>query len=286
MPSALADGTEEQLSIKGGLSFAVSFSSLTGKNQEKMNWKTETLKFMPKKYTHLFFDLDNTIWDFDSNSFTALKEALKKTVLLDKIGVYEDYYKIFESVNDRLWDLYRQGKLSKKELRSLRFEESLEKNGTPFPGMAETINDVYIDELPVNTKLIEGAREILDYLHTKYEMAVITNGSKEVQYKKIRQSGLSHYFKKIFTSDEIGAPKPRKAIFEHAVKSMNARKRNSLMIGDSWEADILGAMKYGIDQIYFLQGYVLNGKSSENDTGTKKTSTIIISSLSELFDIL
>jgi putative hydrolase of the HAD superfamily len=257
---------------------------------------------MQKKYTHLFFDLDNTIWDFDSNSFVALREALKKTSVLDKIGVYADFYKIFESINDKLWALYREGKLSKRELRIQRFEESFEKNGTPFPGMSEKINDAYIAEVPVYTQLIDGARELLDYLLGKYEMAVITNGSKEIQYKKIDLSGLARYFKKIFTSDEIGAPKPKEAIFEHAIKSMNARKKNSLMIGDSWDADIVGAMQYGIDQIYYFHRDETSGSGSDdifdinkissnfgstnNQIKTNKTSTIIISSLSELFDIL
>ncbi len=255
---------------------------------------------MQKKYNHLFFDLDNTLWDFDHNSYIALREALKRTGLLEKTGNYDDYYKIFESVNDQLWALYREGKLVKSELRFRRFEESLEKNNTPMPGMGQKINDAYIDELPAYTMLIKGARELLDYLHGKYEMAIITNGSKEVQSRKIAQSGLSKYFKRIFTSDETGAPKPKKAIYEHAIKSMNARKRNSLMIGDSWDADIVGAMQFGIDQVFYFPG---NGaaladnpkKSNINiednvpeaaDGKLKKTSTLIISSLSELFDIL
>lgn len=250
---------------------------------------------MPKRYTHLFFDLDNTIWDYDSNSYIALREALKKTGLLDKIINYEEYYKIFESVNDNLWALYRQGKLSKSELRVRRFEESFEKYNAPLAGKGKMINYAYIDELPVYTRLIEGARELLEYLKEKYEMAIITNGSREVQYRKIDKSGLAIYFKRIFTSDEIGAPKPKKAIFEYAVKSMNARKRNSLMIGDSWEADIIGAMQYGIDQVYYSpdddndKATDIDASSSTKEIRTEKsgkTSTIIISSLSELLDFL
>jgi YjjG family noncanonical pyrimidine nucleotidase len=265
---------------------------------------------MLKKYTHLFFDLDNTIWDFDSNSYDALHEALKKTGLLSKIGSYEEYYKIFDSVNEGLWALYREGKMSKKILRVQRFEESLEKNGTPFPAMGEMINTAYMAEMPGLTRLVDGARELLDYLHGKYEMAVITNGFKEVQYKKVDQSGLAKYFKKVFVSEVIGAQKPKRAIFEYALKSMNARKMNSLMIGDSWEADILGAMQFGIDQIYYspeggVNGFGFNSHANTNSnisvdrvnvsTGkafltnqskSNNTSTIIITSLSELFNIL
>ena len=165
---------------------------------------------MHKKYTHLFFDLDNTIWDFDSNSFTALQEASRKIGILDKIGSFEDYYQIFDSVNERLWALYREGKMSKRILRVQRFEESFEKNGTPFPGMGEMVNQAYLAEMPGLTRLVDGARELLDYLHGKYEMAIITNGFKEVQYAKINQSGLAKYFTKLFISEEVGAQKPKK----------------------------------------------------------------------------
>jgi len=257
---------------------------------------------MAKKYTHLFFDLDNTIWDFDSNSFDALQEALKNNDLIEKLGPFDEFYKIFDGVNERLWALYREGKMSKKILRIQRFEESFEKNGTPLPGMGEMVNDAYMAEMPGLTRLVEGARELLDYLHGKYEMAIITNGFKEVQYQKIVRSGLSKYFKKIFVSEEIGAQKPKQAIFEHAIKSMNARKRSSLMIGDSWEADIEGARKFGIDQIYYSPRFDPGISASEVQPDTMdeisasriivhkqsntKTSTSIVSSLLDLFEIL
>ena len=204
-----------------------------------------------KKYTHLFFDLDNTIWDFNSNSYYALKIALNKLDLLDYIGSYDAFFKIYSEVNDRLWDLYRKGSMNKKVLSIQRFEESFEKNSTPLFMGGAVVNDAYLAEMPMQTKLIDGARELLDYLHGRYEVAIITNGFKEVQYDKIQRSELSKYFKKIFISEEVGSQKPGKLIFEHAIKSMNAPKKSSLMIGDSWEADIIGAMSFGIDQLYF-----------------------------------
>ena len=204
-----------------------------------------------KKYTHLFFDLDNTIWDFNSNSYDALYVALDKLRLLEVIGSYDDFFKIYSEVNERLWELYRQGLMNKKVLSAQRFEESFEKNGTPLNTGGGVVNDAYLAEMPMQTKLVEGARKVLDYLHGRYEVAIITNGFREVQYDKIRKSELSKYFRKIFISEEIGAQKPGRQIFEYAVKSMNAPKRTSLMIGDSWDADIVGAMNFGIDQIYY-----------------------------------
>ncbi len=205
----------------------------------------------PKKYTHLFFDLDNTIWDFNSNSFDALYVALDKLQLLDLIGSYDAFFKIYSEVNESLWDLYRQGLMTKKVLSVQRFEESFEMHGTPLQISGAVVNATYLTEMPMQTKLIEGARKVLDHLHGRYDVAIITNGFKEVQYDKILKSELSKYFRKIFISEEIGAQKPKKEIFEYAIKSMNAPKNSSLMIGDSWDADIVGAMNYGIDQIFY-----------------------------------
>jgi YjjG family noncanonical pyrimidine nucleotidase len=204
-----------------------------------------------KKYTHLFFDLDNTIWDFNSNSFDALYVALDKLHLLEKIDSFDIFFRIYSEVNERLWELYRQGSITKKVLSVQRFEESFERYGIPLIMDGAIVNTAYLTEMPLQTKLVDGARKVLDYLHGHYEIAIITNGFKEVQYDKIRKSELSKYFRKIFISEEIGAQKPGRQIFEYAIKSMNAPKKSALMIGDSWEADIVGAMNFGIDQIYY-----------------------------------
>jgi YjjG family noncanonical pyrimidine nucleotidase len=262
-----------------------------------------------KKYTHLFFDLDNTIWDFNSNSYDALKVALNKLELLEFVGIYDIFFKIYCEVNERLWDLYRQGSMKKKVLCVQRFEESFERNGTPLIISGAIVNDFYLAEMPMQTKLIDGARELLDYLHGRYDVAIITNGFKEVQYDKIQRSELSKYFRKIFISEEIGAQKPGRQIFEYAVKSMNAPKKSSLMIGDSWEADIIGAKNYGIDQLYFSPNLELpdsevhfQGSVSKRNEFIKvppyfidknplkinlsRTSTTIITHLEQIFKIL
>lgn len=239
------------------------------------------------KYTHLFFDLDNTLWDFNSNSYDALHIALQKLDLLDKIGNYDRYFSVYYQVNERLWDLYRDNRITKNVLRGLRFEESLALNNTPIPGIGDRLNEAYLAEMPRQLKLVPGAREVLDYLHHKYRMAIITNGFREVQAEKLLQTGLRKYFDKLFISEEIGAQKPHKLIFQHAVKSMNAPKKKSLMIGDSWDADIVGAMQFGMDQVYYCPDA---GKLPTSENGTNncsvKTSTTIITHLEQLLGIL
>lgn len=240
------------------------------------------------KYTHLFFDLDNTLWDFNANSYDALYLALKKMELLDGIGVYDDYFSIYHKVNERLWDLYKDNKITKNALRGLRFEESLELNNTPMPGIGDSINEAYLEEMPKQLKLVPGAVTVLDYLHPKYKMSIITNGFREVQVDKLIQSGLKKYFDKVFISEEVGAQKPHKKIFEHAVKSMNAPKKKSLMIGDSWDADIIGARLFGMDQVYYCPDQEkLSARLAENNNNiASKTSTTIITHLEQLLEML
>jgi YjjG family noncanonical pyrimidine nucleotidase len=239
------------------------------------------------KYSHLFFDLDNTLWDFNANSYDALRIAMQKLDLLDKIGNYDDYFSVYYKVNERLWDLYRDNKITKNVLRGLRFEESLELNHTPMPGIGDQLNEAYLEEMPRQLKLVPGAKVVLDYLHHQYRMAIITNGFREVQAEKLLQTGLRKYFDKLFISEEVGAQKPHRLIFEHAVKSMNAPRKKSLMIGDSWDADIMGAMQFGMDQVY----YCPDPKNLQPMDGTTvgksgKTSTTVITHLEQLLEIL
>jgi putative hydrolase of the HAD superfamily len=239
------------------------------------------------KYSHLFFDLDNTLWDFNANSYQALQLALQKLDLLDKIGNYDDYFSVYYQVNERLWDLYKDNKITKNVLRGLRFEESLELNNTPIPGIGDRINEAYLAEMPRQLKLVPGAKVVLDHLHHKYRMAIITNGFREVQAEKLLQTGLKKYFDKLFISEEIGAQKPHRLIFQHAVKSMNAPKKKSLMIGDSWDADIVGAMQFGMDQVYYCpEPGKLPPAEDSSAPDSRKTTTKVISHLEQLLDIL
>jgi len=239
------------------------------------------------KYTHLFFDLDNTLWDFNANSYDALRIAIGKLDLEAAIGNFDQYFSIYLQVNDRLWDLYRENKITKNVLKGLRFEESLELHQTPMPGMGDTLNEVYLREMPKQMKLVPGAIRVLDHLHHQYKMSVITNGFKEVQVDKLIQSGLKKYFDKIFISEEIGAQKPHRKIFEHAVKSMNAPRKRSLMIGDSWEADILGARMFGMDQVYYCPDPAKYAPEEELSTKVpSKTTTTVITHLEQLLALL
>lgn len=206
---------------------------------------------MKRKYTHLFFDLDNTLWDFKTNSKYAMLSTFNK-LGFDKNGVdFDQFFDTYSKYNDELWDAYRKKEVTKKELTRQRFQLTFDSLDIKDIDALE-MNELYLHEMPKQTHLIDGAREVLDFAKAKgYRMFIITNGFKEVQHRKLLNSDLAGYFEKIFISEEIKTPKPGREIFEHAVKSSNAKKKCSLMIGDDWDVDILGALSFGIQAVFF-----------------------------------
>lgn len=203
-----------------------------------------------KKYSHLFFDLDNTLWDFDTNSFHAMLSTFRNFGLDRKNIVFSEFFEVYSNHNHALWLEYRNREITKKELITERFRRTFEElNITGID--PEATNTVYLDLMPEQNQLKEGVFETLCELKRKnYSMFIITNGFKEVQHKKLENSGLQPFFQKVFISEDIKIAKPGYGIFEYAVKSANAPKTKSLMIGDDWETDIGGAANFGIDSVY------------------------------------
>jgi putative hydrolase of the HAD superfamily len=220
---------------------------------------------MRTKYTHIFFDLDNTLWDFETNSENAMKVACSK-FLTEKID-FNVFFETYSEINHQLWFLYRQNGITKKELTRKRFQDTFEKLGIEGVN-PEEMNEYYLHVMPDQKLLTEGTIELLDYLKSRfYKMAIITNGFSEVQHRKLETSGLKSYFSGVFISEEIKSPKPEKAIFEHALTSMNARKSQSIMIGDDWEVDVKGACKFGIDAVYFNQDSIKDSDIQKDGSG-------------------
>jgi putative hydrolase of the HAD superfamily len=205
-----------------------------------------------KKYKHIFFDLDMTLWDFETNASEAYQDIYKKFQLKKKgISSINAFLKCYFVHNDRLWDQYRKGEIKKEFLRSRRFELTLLDFGIDDPKLAEDVGLEYITISPQKTNLFPNAHEILQYLKEKYPLYIITNGFEEVQFTKLKNSKLDVYFDHVITSEDAGSKKPDPGIFNYALKKAGALPDESLMIGDDPEVDILGAESVGIDGIYF-----------------------------------
>lgn len=243
------------------------------------------MKVKGKKYTHIFFDLDNTLWDFEENSYHALHAAFNYFDIQKKGIEFDKFFFVYSGHNKILWEAYRQKNVVKNDLKRLRFEKTFDE--LKIQGVnANEMNSRYLDEMPKQNKLVEGARDLLDYLKLKgCCLYIITNGFKEVQHQKLEISNLSAYFKKVFISEDIKAPKPDGKFFEYSVKSANATKQQSIVVGDSFEIDVKGALNFGIDAVFYNPSF--------SDTPQKiqpvkyeKNVYYTVSSLSELLTFL
>lgn len=204
---------------------------------------------MKTKITDVFFDLDHTLWDFDKNSALTFDIIFKKNnVVLD----LDRFSEIYRPINLKYWKLYREEKVSKSNLRYGRLKESFD--ALEIIVEDNVINQLsidYIDYLTAYNHVFDGTIEILDYLKSKYKLHIITNGFKEVQQSKLEKSNIAHYFDTVTSSEAVGVKKPNPKVFNHALKMANITKEYGIMIGDNYEADILGALNIGMDAICY-----------------------------------
>lgn len=201
---------------------------------------------------HLFFDLDRTLWDFEKNSENALKHLFEEKQLIEKIPSFEKFHRVYKQQNSLLWHDYGKGKISKEKLRTARFSETFSKFNIQDEELAAYFDHGYVTISPQQTSLFPNAHESLSYLKKLgYQMHIITNGFKEVQHIKLEKSDLTQYFDLILCSEEAGANKPNKEIFAHAIEKTGAKPNESVMIGDDYEVDVLGALRFGMHAIHF-----------------------------------
>jgi putative hydrolase of the HAD superfamily len=202
-----------------------------------------------KNITDIFFDLDHTLWDFDKNSVLAFDKIFKEHHPTIDTNVFIE---IYAPINQACWKLYQVDKITHEELRYNRLRQSFDALNYSITDEAiHKISHDYIEFLPDNNQLFEGAVEVLEYLYPKYKLHIITNGFAEVQAKKINNSGLGNYFKTVTNSEMAGVKKPHASIFEFALSLAKTNKQNAIMIGDCIDADVRGAKEFGMEAILF-----------------------------------
>jgi putative hydrolase of the HAD superfamily len=203
-------------------------------------------------YKDLFFDLDHTLWDFETNSKETIQE-LYTTHRLAELGIvdFDGFYSTYSAHNHRLWDRYTKGFIKQEELRWKRVYLSLLDFKVANEPLAKEMSQAYLEILPNKKHLFPYTIEILEYLKQKeYKMHLITNGFESVQFKKIKNSGLQDYFIEVITSEASNSLKPQKEIFEYALKNAKASVEKSIMIGDNEFADIQGGINMGMDTVF------------------------------------
>ena len=227
-------------------------------------------------YKHLFFDLDHTLWDTDRNALESLHEIYNEIKLpTDNLPLFEDFYKTYKSHNEKLWGLYSENKIGKEAVRINRFRYTLEDFKIYDYKLAELFADEFIKRTPLKQHLMCDTIFVLDQLSLKYSMSIITNGFSESQQTKLSASGIQKYFDHVFISEEVGFNKPDPRIFTHALTITATSIDDAIMIGDTYETDVIGACAAGIDQVLFKQ-----------EIPDHHTATFKISKLIALLDII
>jgi len=231
-----------------------------------------------KAYRHLFFDLDHTLWDFETNAHETLEQLFAEYDLA-RHGLFSfaEFSARYRDVNHALWRLYQSNKVTQQQLREVRFVRTLTRLGVAEADVPTDMSARFTDILPYKAAVFPHTHDVLGYLQGKgYRLHLITNGFEDVQHIKLKSSDLTRYFEEVITSEHSGHLKPDPRMFAHALARTGATAAESLMVGDNLECDVLGAYNAGIDQVYF------NPDKRRHFAET----TYEISSLAELRDFL
>ncbi|GAB3021992.1 YjjG family noncanonical pyrimidine nucleotidase [Spirosoma pulveris] len=203
-------------------------------------------------YKHLFFDLDHTLWDFDRNSAECIVE-LYDTFRLADLGIESaaEFSRHFIAINRQLWADFDKNLIEHTYIRKHRFPLVFRAMGVDESAVHADLNVEYLKLLPRKPHLLESAKELLDHLNGRYTMHIITNGFAEIQAVKMDSAEIAHYFTHVITSENANAKKPNPQVFQYAMEISGTNATESLMIGDNYEADILGAKGVGLDTVFY-----------------------------------
>ena len=234
------------------VSHAAAVALFEWQRQMKCQMQVETHHSSLKKYQHIFFDLDRTLWDFDAAAEVAFERIYEK-YNLKSLGIpsAHEFHEVYHPLNEQLWVLYRADKITKDDLNRTRFVLPLEHYGIHDTDLADHLSEDYVYWSPRIVRLVPGTMELLEYLKPKYHLHLITNGFQEVQHTKLSGSGLEPYFETLTVSEEVGVKKPNPEIFHYALRKAGAKAKDSLMIGDEMAVDIDGARAAGMDTLLF-----------------------------------
>ncbi|MBW8522369.1 YjjG family noncanonical pyrimidine nucleotidase [Chryseobacterium chendengshani] len=205
------------------------------------------------KIQHIFFDLDNTLWDHRRNAYLTIKDLFSKQEITLRYNIdFSEFHSVYHEINEKLWAQIRDGEIDKEYLRKHRFYDTFNHFGIDDLELSMFFEEHFLDHILNYNYLVESADVILDYLKSKnYTLHIISNGFQEVTERKCILSGIAHYFNTITSADSVGIRKPHSAIFQYSLSLAEAKKEESILIGDDWIADVVGAQNFGIDVIFF-----------------------------------
>lgn len=195
---------------------------------------------------HVLIDIDNTLLDFDKCAKTAVKEIMRQFSLPVTDKDLEDFIKI----SDSLWEQIEKGTITRPEMYKKRSSTFL--NNLGYTADADLMERLFREHIKVSKETVDGAEDLLAYLHTKYTISAISNASHDQQSKRLELANLFRYVDNCFTSNQIGSEKPNAKFFDYCFNALdNPKKEEVILIGDSITADVIGGKNYGIKTCYF-----------------------------------
>jgi putative hydrolase of the HAD superfamily len=210
----------------------------------------------------LFLDLDNTLWDFETNAEEALSVLFHRHHLHLRSGFdVHGFVKLYKEINDVFWKRYEKGEIGKDFLRTQRFTQTFREMGIPESEHPENVWEEYLAICPGMKAMIPGAMEFLSRAAANLPIALITNGFQATQKGKSESSGIVQYIQFIMDSETAGSAKPNPEIFAAACRKASVNPENSLYVGDTWDTDVAGSIAAGIPVIWFNRN-----KTPEPDT--------------------
>lgn len=225
------------------------------------------------QYEWIFFDADNTLFDFDRAEYNAL------SLVLSELGVAHDqtHRAAYKKINKACWTAFENGELPKSRLRSIRFERFFEAFQIEADPVQSSRN--YLSYLSRSSHLLDGAVDLLTKVSASFRLALVTNGLKEVQRPRFEKSEIRHFFELIVVSDEIGVAKPDAGFFDYTFEQIGKpAPEKVIIVGDNLNSDIRGGYQYGLDTCWFNPG------NQVNESAVKPTYQI--AKLQELLPIL
>ncbi len=194
----------------------------------------------------ILIDLDNTLIDFNECARHSIINAFSELGFTYTDKVFET----FITENVKIWKRLEKGEITKPQLRADRWNIILGKLGIDFDGTI--LEEMFENGVAKGAYAVEGAYELLDYLKDKYKLYIVSNGFRFVQESRLKIGNFEKYFCDVFVSEDVGIPKPAKEFFDYCFDKLgNPDKNDTILIGDSLSADIIGGINYGIDTIWF-----------------------------------
>lgn len=213
-----------------------------------------------KNYRNLLFDLDDTLLDFGA----AEKQALPKIFETLGVALTDEVRAKYKEINTGLWQALEEGTITREQLMEGRFAITLKHFGVEVDGKA--VDARYRSFLAESKVFVEGAFDIIQQLSKDYDLYIVSNGISETQHKRLHHTGLYPYFKGIFVSEDTGYQKPMKPFFDYVFERIaNFDLKETLIIGDSFSADMIGGAGAGIDTCW------LNPSAKQNTTTIQPT---------------